>query len=308
MKPSRTVAMCQVLGLCERGRPQPDTHNTDEPEGRAMHPTKTRLEPTLIAPETFLLHDHAGEGTAPVSIALNAMVIRGEQPVVIDTGPAEHREQYLADLFAIVEPEDVRWVFISHDDVDHTGNVNAVMDACPNATLVIDWFMQERMGASLEVSPLRWRWMQDGEVLDVGDRDLQLVRPPIYDSPTTRGLFDPTTGVYWASDAFATPMPTPVRDVVDIDLDVWTEGMATFNQYISPWLLLADERRYVQTVERVAAFRPTVIAGCHTPVVAGDRVDRALDITRRTPGLTVPAQPDQAVLDQIQQTLAGAAA
>ena len=183
-----------------------------------------------------------------------------------------------------------------------------MMTRSHNTTLVIDWFMQERMGASLEVSPLRWRWMQDGESLDVGDRQLQLVRPPVYDSPTTRGLFDPSTGVYWASDAFATPMPTPVRDVADIDLDVWTEGMATFNQYISPWLLLADERRYLQTVERVASLGPTAIAGCHTPVIAGDRVADALDITRRTPGLTVPAQPDQAVLDQIQRTLASTAA
>lgn len=273
-----------------------------------MHPTKTRLEPTEIAPDTFLIHDHVGEGTAPVSIALNAMVIRGEQPVVVDTGAVEHRDQYLADLFSIVEPDDVRWVFISHDDVDHTGNLNAVMAACPNATLVIDWFMQERMGATLEVSPLRWRWMQDGEALDVGDRRLQLVRPPVFDSPTTRGLFDPTTGVYWASDAFATPMPAPVRDVADIDLDVWTEGMATFSQYISPWLLLADERRYLATVERVAALSPAAIAGGHTPVIAGDRVAGALDITRRAPGMTVAPQPDQTVLDEIQRTLMSAAA
>lgn len=269
-----------------------------------MQPTKTRILPTQIAAETFLVHDHAGEGTAPVSIALNAMVIRGEQPVVVDTGATEHRSQFLDDVFSVVEPEDVRWVFISHDDVDHTGNLNPLMAACPNATLVIDWFMQERMGATLEVSPMRWRWMRDGEALDVGDRQLQLVRPPVYDSPTTRGLFDPTTGVYWASDAFATPMPVPVHDVFEIDREVWTEGMATFNQYISPWLELADERRYLQTVDRIAALRPTTIAGCHTPLIAGDRVADALDITRRTPGLTVPAQPDQAVLDQIQRTLA----
>ena len=272
-----------------------------------MHPMKTRLEPTRIAPETFLIHDHAGEGTAPVSIALNTMLIRGEQPVVVDTGASEHREQYLEDLFSLVEPEDVRWVFVSHDDVDHTGNVNAVMAACPDATLIIDWFMQERMGATLEVSPLRWRWMQDGETLDVGDRQLQLVRPPVYDSPTTRGLFDPTTGVYWASDAFATPMPVPVRDVTHIDPEVWAGGMATFNQYISPWLLLADERRYQATVDRIEAMQPTAIAGCHTPVIAGDRVAGAMDITRRTPGEVVPAQPDQAVLDQIQRTLVEAA-
>ncbi len=273
-----------------------------------MTTTKTRLEPTRIAPETFLLHDHAGEGTAPVSIAVNTMVIRGQQPVVVDTGAAEHREQFLADVFSLVDPVDVRWVFISHDDVDHTGNVNALMELCPNATLVIDWFMQERMGGNLQVSPLRWRWMQDGEALDVGDRELQLVRPPIYDSPTTRGLYDPTTGVYWGADAFATPMPTPVPDVSDIGADVWAEGMATFNQYISPWVLLADEARYVETVDSVAALRPSVLAGCHTPVIGGARVAEALEITRRTPALTVAPQPDQSVLDQIQMSLAGALA
>ena len=273
-----------------------------------MRSTNTRLEPTTIAPETFLLHDNTGEGSAPVSIAINTMVIRGEQPVVVDTGAAEHRGQLLRDVFSLVEPADVRWVFISHDDVDHTGNVNALMEACPNATLVIDWFMQERMGASLSVSPLRWRWLRDGDALDVGDRELRLVRPPIYDSPTTRGLFDPTTGVYWASDAFATPMPTPVADVAEIDDEVWSEGMATFNHYISPWIQLADEGRYRQTVDRVAALRPAVIAGCHTPVVRGDRVADALAITRRTPSLTAAPQPDQGVLDEIQRTLGSVAA
>ena len=90
---------------------------------------KTRFEPTQIAPETFVIHDHHGEGQAPVSVALNTMVIRGAEPVVVDTGMAENREQYLADVFSLVEPEDIRWVFISHDDVDHTGNLNALMDA-----------------------------------------------------------------------------------------------------------------------------------------------------------------------------------
>ena len=103
--------------------------------------TKTRLEPTRIAPETFIVHDHHGEGTAPVIVPLNTMVIRAKEPVVVDTGMAENRDQYLADVFSLVEPEDIRWVFISHDDVDHTGNVNALMAQAPNATLVVNWFM-----------------------------------------------------------------------------------------------------------------------------------------------------------------------
>ena len=108
-------------------------------------------------------------------------------------------------------------MFISHDDVDHTGNLNVLMDLAPNATLLVNWFMATRMGASLEVSPTRQRWVGDGDSFDVGDRTLHAIRPPIFDSPTTRGLYDPTTGFYWTSDSFATPMLTPVRDVAEMD-------------------------------------------------------------------------------------------
>ena len=271
-----------------------------------MH-TKTRLEPTRVAPETFLIHDHQGEGSAPVSVALNTLVIRAAEPVVVDTGVAENREQYLADVFGLVEPEDVRWVFLSHDDVDHTGNVNALMAACPNATLVSNWFMVERMTASLEVPLTRQRWVDDRGSFDAGDRTLHAIRPPIFDSPTTRGLYDPTTGFYWASDSFATPMAVPVTDVADLEADAWISGMHMFHQYVSPWVTMVDDARFQATVDRVAALRPTAMAGCHTPVVREALVPSAIAATRATPGAVVPPQPDQAVLEQLQQSLTVAA-
>jgi flavorubredoxin len=280
------------------------------PEVTAMHAipsTKTRFDPTLIAPDTFLVHDHQGEGTEPVSVALNTMVIRAAEPVVVDTGMMENRAQYLEDVFSLVEPEDVRWVFISHDDVDHTGNLNALMAAAPNATLVIDWFMQERMGASLEVPASRWRWVQDGDTLDVGDRTLHVVRPPVFDSGTTRGLFDPRTRVYWGADAFASPMTKPVRNVADLDPGPWAEGIHTFARYISPWLSLVDEGKFERTVDRVEALQPLVIAGCHTPAIDRGSVQEAIAATRVAPSMTVAPQPDQSVLDAIQAALGTAA-
>jgi flavorubredoxin len=270
--------------------------------------TKTHLEPTLVAPETYLIHDHEGEGTAPVCVPLNSMVIRGAEPVVVDTGMAENREQFLADVFSLVEPEDIRWVFISHDDVDHTGNLNALMDLAPNATAVINWFMTTRMGASLEVPPTRQRWIGDGESLDVGDRVLQAVRPPIFDSPTTRGLFDPTTGVYWASDSFATPMPHPMPTVAELDAEFWLGGMTMFNNYVSPWLDLVDDARFQATVDRIEALRPTTLVGCHTPAVSATRVAKAIANTRRSPGATFDPEPDQTTLELIQATFADAVA
>jgi flavorubredoxin len=269
--------------------------------------TKTRFEPTKIAPETFLVHDHHGEGTEPVSVALNTMVIRAAEPVVVDTGMMENREQYLADVFSLVEPDDVTWVFISHDDVDHTGNVNELMRRCPNAMLVIDWFMAERMGASLDVPLSRWRWVGDGDTVDVGDRTLHVVRPPVYDSGTTRGLYDPSTGVYWGSDSFAAPMATPVVHVSELDPDEWRAGIHLFARYISPWLEVVDDHRFQATVDRIEALRPNVLAGCHTPVIDGSFVTDAIAATRQAPTASVTPQPDQTILDALQAALEPAA-
>ena len=272
------------------------------------HP-KTRIAPTQIAPDTFVIHDHHGEGHAPVSVALNTMVIRAAEPVVVDTGVVENRDQYLADVFSIVEPEDIRWVFISHDDIDHTGNLNALMELAPNATAIVNWFMVDRMGATLAVPPTRQRWIGDGETFEIGDRTLHAVRPPVFDSPTTRGLYDSKTGVYWSSDSFAAPMLTPTATVSDFDPDFWHEGQHTFDRYVSPWLELVDDRRFQAQVDRVQALAPTAMVGCHTPAILGrDRVDAAIAATRLSPTAEIQPQPDQAVLDQIQLAIEGIAA
>ncbi len=146
--------------------------------------------------------------------------------------------------------------------------------------------------------------MGDGEGFDVGDRVLRAIRPPVFDAPTTRGLYDPTTGVYWASDSFATPMLTPGphgrRDRHRVlGRRASTPSPATSARGST---LVADDR-FQATVDRVAALRPSVMAGCHTPAISGRRVDAAIATVRQSPAAVVPDEPDQAVLEQIQHAL-----
>jgi flavorubredoxin len=64
--------------------------------------------------------------------------------VLIDTGTLNNRRAWMADVFSLVEPRRVKWVFLSHDDADHVGNLAEVMELCPNATLVCSWAITER--------------------------------------------------------------------------------------------------------------------------------------------------------------------
>ena len=60
-----------------------------------------------------------------------SMVIRGAEPVIVDTGAPVHRESWLDQVLSLVDPQDVRWIFLSHDDTDHLGNLNEMLELCP---------------------------------------------------------------------------------------------------------------------------------------------------------------------------------
>ena len=260
----------------------------------------TYVPPTQVAKDTWVIHQVQPALGQPLFVYLNSMVIRGAEPMIVDTGTPANREQWLKDAFAIVEPEDVRWVFLSHDDVDHTGNLDQVMEACPNAQLVCNWAMVERHTNCFEFPLGRCRWVMDGDTLDIGDRQLLALRPPVYDSPTTRGLFDPTTGVYWSVDTFATPLPDPELGIADLDPEFWDEGLALFALgAVSPWLSLVDEDKYGRYVDPVQSLDITTVAACHSPVIEGPFIERAFTRIRELPAIVPPIMPDQSVLDQI---------
>ena len=260
----------------------------------------TYVPPTKVAADTFVIHSVQPALGQPLFVYLNSMVILGAEPMIVDTGTIANRTQWLEDVFSLVDPEDVRWIFLSHDDVDHTGNLDEAMTACPNAQLVCNWAMVERHTNCFDFPLARCRWVMDGEALDIGDRTLHALRPPVYDSPTTRGLFDPTTGLYWSADTFATPLPSLEAGIEDLDTEFWEFGLALFALgAVSPWLSLVDPVKYGKYVDRVQNLDIKTVAGCHTPVIEGPFIEKAFARIRELPTIDPPPMPDQSVLDEI---------
>ena len=117
--------------------------------------------------------------------------------MIVDTGTALNADRWLDAVGSIVEFADVRWIYLSHDDHDHVGNLARVLELAPQASLVTTWFSVERLAGDIRLPAERMRWVRHGESFDAGDRTLVAHRPPIFDAPTTRGLFDATTGTVW---------------------------------------------------------------------------------------------------------------
>ena len=240
-------------------------------------PTLLRQAPLEVAPETFVIRA-ATPSVGGSSTSLNSLVIRAQEPVIVDTGIVTARDTWFADVFSLVEPEDVRWIVVSHLDTDHSGNMLEALERCPNARLVTTPGESFRVMASFGVNPRRIRLVDFGEPLEVGDRTLRSLRPPVYDSPYTRALFDGATGVLYASDAFCTPMPTqPVDRLSDIAPETWREGMANFHHAaLCPWLTVADQAHFAAAVRPTAELQPSVVVGAHSPVIDGAAVADAI--------------------------------
>jgi flavorubredoxin len=261
------------------------------------------LETEKIAPDTYVLRQLFGEGFGPVGIHVNSMVITGREPVIVDTGPALTRTAWLEHAFDIVDPADVRWIYLSHDDGDHTGNLLQVLEAAPRAKLVANWFGFERMSLDHELPLERMLWINDSESFHVGDRDLVAIQPPIFDSPTTRGLFDPSTGVYWASDAFGAPVTHEVTDVTELDPGFYREAFLGMQRMISPWLRWVDPARYGQALERITDLGATTLASAHGVTLRGRQIDSAVSLMAELPHLPPYEWPVQADLDELLATL-----
>jgi flavorubredoxin len=240
--------------------------------------------PVGVAPDTYLITQL--EQAPPIGgVFLNAAVITSAKPVLVDTGTAANRDGWLAQVGNVVDPADIRWIFVSHDDPDHVGNLALALELCPRATVLTGWFAVGRMALEqgIDLPMHRVRFVNDGEEIDIGDRTLRAVLPPIFDNPTTRGLLDPTTGFFWAADCFGAPVDGFVPDADDIAAPEWRDGFLTLHRMLAPWHTLLDHHRFAKLVDRVEELPITVAVGAHGPAVRGSRLADAFRMLRELP-------------------------
>ena len=164
------------------------------------------------------------------------------------------------------------------------------LDRCPNAMVVMSWAARGRTCAAFGIAHRRVRTVDDGQTLDVGDRTLRAVRPPVYDSAYTRGLFDPTTRVYYAADAFCSPMPAePVDRVDEMPPEMWADGMALFHHNsLCPWVTMVDPSKFEAEVAKLARLGAEVITSAHSPVIPRSSLDRAFELLAGLPSAVSP--------------------
>jgi flavorubredoxin len=243
--------------------------------------------------------DVPGVGTIPI----NSFVLLSEQPVLVDTGLASDGAQFLDALASVIDPPELEWIWLTHDDADHTGNLQAVMELAPRARLATHGLGALRMSTWWPLPLERVHALALGDVLDVGDRTLRALRPPTFDNPMSTAIFDEATATLFAVDTFGAILPHTSDDVDDYSEDELVGGMVAWTTFDSPWAHIADRARFRAVLDEVRQLDPRRVLASHLPPVTG-RVDQLLKIIETVPDAEPFAAPDAEAFSQIVAAIA----
>ena len=79
-------------------------------------------------------------------LPINAFLLMAEEPVLVDTGTGDGQPTSSSTRVARSSPfDEIKWVWLTHDDADHTGSIQTVMELAPNAKLVTHGLCALRM-------------------------------------------------------------------------------------------------------------------------------------------------------------------
>jgi hypothetical protein len=249
--------------------------------------------PYQASPDVHVLPTNLLLPGAGLVLPINAYVLLAEEPVLIDTGIGVDSDDFLDAVASIVDLDALRWVWLTHDDADHTGSIQRVLEAAPNARLVTHALSALRMATWWPVPLERVHAIRAGDRLPVGDRTLRAIPPPLFDNPMSIGLLDEATGSLFSVDSFGALLPEATEDAAEVPHEALAGGMMAWATMDSPWSHLVDRVRFGQVLDGVRSLRPQRIFSSHLPAASGTSLDRFLEVIESVPDAEPAVPPNQ---------------
>jgi flavorubredoxin len=228
----------------------------------------TMFEPYRATPEIDVLPSYFPVPTLGL-VPINAFVLRAAEPVLVDTGQPLLSDEFLPQLASVIDPEDLRWLWLTHTDPDHIGSLHRLLDEAPNLRVITTFLALGKLSLSRLLPLDRVYLLNPGQSLTVGDRTLTAVRPPTFDAPETAGFYDSKSGAFFSADSFGALVSEPAGSAAEIAADELREGLITWTTIDSPWLHLTDYAQFMDTLQRVRDMAPEIILSSHLPMALG---------------------------------------
>ena len=145
-------------------------------------------------------------------IPINAFLLKAKEPVLVDTGYTLESEAFMDTLRSVIDPADLKWVYLTHTDHDHIGSIHQLLNEVPDLRLITTFLAVGKMSLHNPLPMDRLYFLNPGQSLDLGDRTITALKPPSFDAPETTGFYDDRSALSSAPIASArSSRPSPAR-------------------------------------------------------------------------------------------------
>ena len=150
----------------------------------------------------------------------------------------------------------------------------------------------------------RVNWINSRDSSRVGDRTLTAVRPPLFDNPTTIGIYDNKSEAFFSADCFGAIIPSPAQNADDVTEGDLAQGMTSWASADSPWVHTVEPSEFSQAVGRIRQIAPKMIFSAHLPPARG-KTEQFLELLATVPPSPPFVTPNQTALEQILAQMRG---
>ena len=114
----------------------------------------------------------------------NSYFINSDKKAIIDTVKEVFWPVYLEKLKKLTDPAEIEYIICNHTEPDHSGSLKHLLELCPNAIVVGSGqglnYLAEIIG-----KPFNSHRVKDGDIIDLGNKHLQIIGAPNLHWPDT---------------------------------------------------------------------------------------------------------------------------
>jgi flavorubredoxin len=233
------------------------------------------------------------------SIPINAYLVDGPSPILVDTGTVVGSDEFMTALRSIIDPRDLEWIWLTHPDFDHIGSLHRLLAENPRVRVITSFLTVGIMGLFDPLPMDRVFLINPGQTITIGERTLTAIRPPTYDNPVTTGFHDDRSGALFSADCFGAVLDEVPSTAAEVPEEALRRGQVFWAAADSSWLHSVDRALFDKDLNAVRDLEPTMILSAHLPPAPGSMAEQLLGALRAVPAAPRFVGPDQAALEQM---------
>ncbi len=196
----------------------------------------------------------------PDGTSYNAYLIKGSEKIALLDTVDPPKTSVLIDNLVKAGTDRIDYIVAHHAEQDHSGSIGDILMLYPDAKVVTNPKCKGMLVDLLQISEDKFITVDDGQILSLGDKNLQFIYIPWVHWPETMGTYLKEDKIFFPCDFFGSHLATSSLFVEDQAL-VYESAKRYYAEIMMPFRTAIKKN-----LEKIKDLEIDIVASSHGPV------------------------------------------